>query len=47
MVEEVYKRNKTKKKLPCLKCGKPMLTTVTRRICRRCTDFRTNEYEME
>jgi Zn finger protein HypA/HybF involved in hydrogenase expression len=37
MVEEVYKRNRRKKKLSCLKCGRPMLTTVTRRICRRCT----------
>ena len=37
MVEEVYKRNKEKKKLTCLKCGRPMVTTVCRRICRRCT----------
>ena len=37
MVEEIYKRNKAKKWLKCLKCGRPMYTTVTRRICRPCT----------
>lgn len=37
MVEDVYRRNKQKRWLNCLKCGKPMYTTVTHRICRRCT----------
>ncbi|GEM_PF-3175158 len=37
MIEEIYKRNKKKRWLTCLKCGRPMFTTVTHRICRRCT----------
>ena len=37
MIKSVYKRNKQRKELHCLKCGRPMWTDVCHRICRRCT----------
>ena len=37
MIKKIYRRNKEKKPLHCLKCGKPMLTDICHRICRRCT----------
>ena len=37
MLEDVYKRNRKKKVMKCLKCGKPIRTTLVHRLCRRCT----------
>jgi hypothetical protein len=37
MVKKIFRRNKEKRWLHCLKCGRPMWTNICHRICRRCT----------
>jgi len=34
---EIAAANRQTKRLPCLRCGRPMTTTRCQRICRRCT----------
>jgi Zn finger protein HypA/HybF involved in hydrogenase expression len=34
-----------KKRMPCLRCGKIMLTTASRRFCRKCRRHNNEVYD--
>lgn len=34
--DEIEERKSEKKSLPCLKCGKPILTYIHKRLCPNC-----------